>query len=200
MADDESDLKYVLLGTQSVGKTCLGVRFVQGTYSDQVTTIGASYMTKRLFIEGTKLKLAIWDTAGQERYRSMAPMYYRGAQAAIVVYEVITNESFERMKEWIEELRQKTTGDIVIGIAGNKKDLTERRVVPTSVGAEYAKSIGAVFSETSALNNEGIDELFEEVTKRVLVNLKNPSRGTDEKPSTVKITQDNPKKKDGGCC
>ena len=37
------------------------------------------------------MKFEIWDTAGQERYHSLAPMYYRGAQAAIVVYD-ITNQ------------------------------------------------------------------------------------------------------------
>ena len=42
-------------------------------------------------LDDTTVKFEIWDTAGQERYHSLAPMYYRGAQAAIVVYD-ITNE------------------------------------------------------------------------------------------------------------
>ena len=48
----------------------------------------------------------IWDTAGQERYHSLAPMYYRGAQAAIVVYDITNADTFERAKSWVKELQR----------------------------------------------------------------------------------------------
>lgn len=51
----------------------------------------AAFLTQTVCLDDTTVKFEIWDTAGQERYHSLAPMYYRGAQAAIVVYD-ITNE------------------------------------------------------------------------------------------------------------
>ena len=51
----------------------------------------AAFLTQTVCLDDTTVKFEIWDTAGQERYHSLAPMYYRGAQAAIVVYD-ITNQ------------------------------------------------------------------------------------------------------------
>lgn len=70
----------------------------------------------------------IWDTAGQEKYHSLAPMYYRGAGAAIVVYDITKMDSFRTLKEWINELQAQGPQDIAIAIAGNKRDLESERV------------------------------------------------------------------------
>lgn len=74
----------------------------------------------------------IWDTAGQEKYHSLAPMYYRGAGAAIVVYDITKMHSFRTLKEWINELRAQGPQDIAIAIAGNKRDLEADRVSQNS--------------------------------------------------------------------
>lgn len=74
------------------------------------------------------LSVKIWDTAGQEKYHSLAPMYYRGAGAAIVVYDITKMHSFRTLKEWINELRAQGPQDIAIAIAGNKRDLEAYRV------------------------------------------------------------------------
>ena len=50
--------------------------------------------------------MQLWDTAGQERFRSMAPMYYRGAASAIVCFDITNEDSFSKMKDWVEELKQ----------------------------------------------------------------------------------------------
>ncbi|XP_062840651.1 ras-related protein Rab-5A isoform X2 [Anolis carolinensis] len=84
--------KLVLLGESAVGKSSLVLRFVKGQFHEfQESTIGAAFLTQTVCLDDTTVKFEIWDTAGQERYHSLAPMYYRGAQAAIVVYD-ITNE------------------------------------------------------------------------------------------------------------
>lgn len=70
----------------------------------------------------------IWDTAGQEKYHSLAPMYYRGAGAAIVVYDITKMHSFRTLKEWVNELQAQGPQDIAIAIAGNKRDLESERV------------------------------------------------------------------------
>ncbi|CAE8607299.1 unnamed protein product, partial [Polarella glacialis] len=79
--------KLVLLGDASVGKSCLVVRFAKGEFFEyQEPTIGAAFMTQTVSLSTEVVKFEIWDTAGQERYKSLAPMYYRGAAAAVVVY------------------------------------------------------------------------------------------------------------------
>ena len=76
------------------------------------------------------LDFSVRDTAGQERYRSLAPIYYRAAAAALVVYDITDYNTFTGAKNWIDELHRQGSPDIVIGIAGNKSDLasTARRV------------------------------------------------------------------------
>ena len=76
---------------------------------------------------GTMIKYEIWDTAGQERYHSLAPMYYRGAQAAVIVYDITNANSFEKAKQWIQELKRQGNPDIVIALVGNKLDLQEEK-------------------------------------------------------------------------
>lgn len=121
----QMDAKVVILGAQGVGKTSLVHRYTSGqfTASSVPSTIGASFLTKKLVIDDVKCRLQIWDTAGQERFRSMAPMYYRGSHAAIIVYDVTCYESFADVQTWIEELRRNMGGDLVIHIVGSKADL-----------------------------------------------------------------------------
>jgi small GTP-binding protein len=87
-----SIIQLVLLGESAVGKSSLVLRFVKGQFHEyQESTIGAAFLTQTICLDDATVKFEIWDTAGQERYHSLAPMYYRGAQAAIVVYD-ITNQ------------------------------------------------------------------------------------------------------------
>ncbi|RUS29142.1 ras family-domain-containing protein [Jimgerdemannia flammicorona] len=98
------EAKVVILGSQGVGKTSLVVRYIEKTFSPNCTaTIGASFMAKKLSVDNCKVRLQIWDTAGQERFRSMAPMYYRGAHAAILVYDITQEQSFLDMNSWVED-------------------------------------------------------------------------------------------------
>ncbi|PWN33367.1 uncharacterized protein FA14DRAFT_109115, partial [Meira miltonrushii] len=123
--------KVVILGAQGVGKTSLVHRYTSGQFSASAvpSTIGASFLTKKLIVDGIKVRLQLWDTAGQERFRSMAPMYYRGANAAVIVYDITNPHSFEDVKTWIDELRQNVHSDLVIHIVGSKADLSYARQV-----------------------------------------------------------------------
>jgi len=125
-------------------------------------------MTKRIFVDDWKVKFQIWDTAGQERFRSMTPMYYRAASAAILVYDITSQDSFEAVKEWVQELKTNVEDDIVISIAGHKVDLEHARQVNRLQAAEFASKIGAVLYETSALSNNGIEELFDHMARNLI--------------------------------
>ena len=165
--------KVVLLGEQNVGKTCIVLRYVEGTYSgkDVTSTIGAFFLSKKLTVNKKNVKLQIWDTAGQERFRAMAPMYYRGAHAAILVFDVTDMKSFATMKGWVSELIENlspTDGGICLSIACNKIDEKRNRQVPQKMIADFAKSVGALLFETSAKTGQGIDKLFKETTEAMI--------------------------------
>lgn len=116
-------------------------RFVTNNFKPySESTIGASFMAKMMIIDNTPIKYQIWDTAGQEKYHSLAPMYYRGAAAAIVVYDITRATSFATLKTWVRELKQLGPEDIVIAIAGNKSDLAPQREVraPPRACARFA--------------------------------------------------------------
>mmetsp|Transcript_8869 Transcript_8869/g.24076 ORF Transcript_8869/g.24076 Transcript_8869/m.24076 type:complete len:207 (-) Transcript_8869:1742-2362(-) len=163
------EAKIVVLGSAGVGKTCLVVRYVEGKFSNNIAnTIGAAFLIKKLTVDGQKMVLQIWDTAGQERFRSMAPMYYRNAIGSILVYDVTSMESFERVKDWVSELQENADEDIVIVIAANKVDLEEKRVVRNEVAKEFAESVGAALIETSALSDIGVGELFTSLGKSLV--------------------------------
>eukprot|EP01103_Thecamoeba_quadrilineata_P017088 TRINITY_DN5927_c0_g1_i1.p1 TRINITY_DN5927_c0_g1~~TRINITY_DN5927_c0_g1_i1.p1 ORF type:complete len:136 (-),score=12.40 TRINITY_DN5927_c0_g1_i1:24-431(-) len=94
--------KIVVLGDMGVGKTTLVNQYVNGTMSSKYTpTIGASFLTKRIVIDEVRMKLQIWDTAGQERFRTLAPMYYRGASAALLVYDITEYNTFVKIQDWV---------------------------------------------------------------------------------------------------
>ncbi|KAF8591555.1 ras-domain-containing protein [Ramaria rubella] len=127
------DCKVVLMGNTGigVGKTSLLQRYTRNTF-DPVTTLsttGALFVTKKVYVDGLKVRLQLWDTAGQERFRSMAPMYYRGAHAALLLYDITNSSTFEDVKGWLEELKKNATNDLIIYIVGSKADLIHYRQV-----------------------------------------------------------------------
>ncbi|XP_070386495.1 ras-related protein Rab-22A-like isoform X7 [Dermacentor albipictus] len=120
-----------------VGKSSILQRFVYNTFNSSAeSTIGASFMMKNLVLHDRTFKFNIWDTAGQERYRALAPMYYRGAGAAVIVYDITSMESFNAVQSWVRELQLHGDPNIALGIAGNKCDLEDHREV--SLGYFYS--------------------------------------------------------------
>uniref|UniRef100_A0A8C3C2B1 VAMP associated protein B and C n=1 Tax=Cairina moschata TaxID=8855 RepID=A0A8C3C2B1_CAIMO len=170
------ELKVCLLGDTGVGKSSIVWRFVEDSFDPNINpTIGASFMTKTVQYQNELHKFLIWDTAGQERFRALAPMYYRGSAAAIIVYDITKEETFSTLKNWVKELRQHGPPNIVVAIAGNKCDLNDVREVMEKDAKDYADSIHAIFVETSAKNAININELFIEIspfTDVVTTNLK----------------------------
>ncbi|SBS81643.1 ras-related protein Rab-5C, putative (RAB5c) [Plasmodium malariae] len=180
--------KLVLLGDTSVGKSCIVVRFAKNEfYEYQESTIGAAFMTQLIDIGECTIKFEIWDTAGQERYRSLAPMYYRGASAAVIVYDITNKKSFEGAKGWIHELKSVHSNDIIIALAGNKNDLESNRVVDREVkkkeayihlAESFANSNNILFIETSAKTGNNVNELFLRIAKKLPLHKKEQDKFT----------------------
>ncbi|TDH11371.1 hypothetical protein EPR50_G00060180 [Perca flavescens] len=160
--------KLVLLGESAVGKSSLVLRFVKGQFHEfQESTIGAAFLTQTVCLDDTTVKFEIWDTAGQERYHSLAPMYYRGAQAAIVVYDITNEESFVRAKNWVKELQRQASPNIVIALAGNKADLANKRALDFQDAQSYADDNSLLFMETSAKTSMNVNEIFMAIAKKL---------------------------------
>ncbi|EED43454.1 hypothetical protein EBI_21682, partial [Enterocytozoon bieneusi H348] len=161
---DTYTFKLVILGHYSVGKSSIVLNFIKNEFNpNEESTIGAAFLTKTVFIDGTAVKFEIWDTAGQERYYSLIPMYYRGANAALVVYDITSAESFERAKRWIEDLKTEKPDNFMKVLIGNKVDLSEAAVITEEMGKQYAEQEGLLFYQTSAKTGEGIKDLFLEL-------------------------------------
>ena len=152
----------MLLGEGRVGKTSLLLRYVENTFSEtQTPTVQATYLSKRVALENDgAATLNVWDTAGQERFHALGPIYYRDADAAVLVYDITDSDSFDRVKSWVKELRQIAGSEISLAVCANKSDLERARKVSQSDGETYAKSIGAAFFSTSAKADKGVAQAF----------------------------------------
>ncbi|KAF7310741.1 hypothetical protein HMN09_00617100 [Mycena chlorophos] len=154
-ADKSVQVKLVLLGEAAVGKSSVVLRFVSNEFqANKEPTIGAAFLTQKCRLEDRVLRYEIWDTAGQERFHSLAvrrisifrsaklttlppikPMYYRNAQAAVVVFDVTKASSLEKAKSWVKELQRQANPNIVIALAGNKVDLVQASVSSAGAGS-----------------------------------------------------------------
>ncbi|CAH7682532.1 rab family protein [Phakopsora pachyrhizi] len=161
--------KLVLLGESAVGKSSLVLRFVQDDFQDyRESTIGAAFLTQTVKLnDSTTIKFEIWDTAGQERYKSLAPMYYRNANCAVVVYDITSSASLEKAKNWIRELQRQADAQIVIALAGNKSDLEERRQVSTEEAQKFAEEENLLFFETSAKDATNVTHIFSAIANKL---------------------------------
>jgi len=187
--------KLVLLGDASVGKSCLVVRFAKGEfYEYQEPTIGAAFLTQMVSLGSEVVKFEIWDTAGQERYKSLAPMYYRGAAAAVVVFDITSKDSFDAAKAWVVEL---SNTDTLIALAGNKADLEANRVIDRETARAYAESMNILYMETSAKTGQNVNELFHDIAVRL------PKQSTDEEEKAKGVALGGRSaglSSSGGCC
>jgi len=182
-----SSVKLVLLGEAAVGKSSLVLRFVNNDFQEnKEPTIGAAFLTQKCILPTRTIKFEIWDTAGQERFASLAPMYYRNAQSALVVYDLTKPTSLIKAKHWVAELQRQASPGIVIALVGNKLDLTgeggaaaaateddgeaedgDARKISREEAAAYAEEEGLLFFETSAKSGTNVKEVFTAIANAI---------------------------------
>jgi len=194
------DCKVVMLGKASCGKTSLANRYINGTFTNQVATVGMAFLAKDVDVKGRQFQLGIWDTAGSERFQSITPMYYRGATVALLCYSVEDGDSLDRIDFWYEQL-SKTEPDCSVFVVGTmidkmkdnpgEVDMLRSRVERWAQGKKISSD--HLFM-TSSLTGDGVQELFTSVAEYCAENLgKNPGRNDSDL-----------KKKDGSsggkCC
>ncbi|XP_031568403.1 ras-related protein Rab-24-like [Actinia tenebrosa] len=196
------DAKVVLLGKEYSGKTSLVERYLHHRFNEGVpyqNTIGAAFGANKVIVGNKSITLGIWDTAGSERYEAMSRIYYRGAKAAVVCYELIEKSSFERAKFWVNELKTYEP-NCKIYLCGTKLDLAQQdkklRKVDYHMTTDYAEEIGAVVFETSSKTGHNVEEVFFEIAKDFAKDEEVPNEIDDKDTLQLQETKD----KKVGCC
>jgi len=170
----KADLKVVIVADADVGKTCLLHRYLHGEFYDQTpNTIGAAFFLK----QWGSYNIAIWDTAGEERFSGLSSFYCRGANAAVVCYDIRSRNTFQSIEDRYTALLETAAENCSIVISGTKKDLVSdsNREVTAEIGAAKAKELcerwnsklhesgRCPFFETSSLTGENVKALFEHI-------------------------------------
>lgn len=178
--------RVVTIGETSVGKTSIITQLVKKSFNpNEKSTVGAMFVVYNQKLDTNSLKdelnnnisngdvvveMQIWDTAGQERFRSLGPIYYRGAEAAVVVFDFTSQNSFDRLQSWITAFQDVAGTETIIFIIGNKIDLKEKIQVSTESAQNWANERGFKFFSTSALTGEGVEEVFRQLANDIYVN------------------------------
>lgn len=187
MNSNVTSIKLVLLGEAAVGKSSIVLRFVSNDFAEnKEPTIGAAFLTQRVNMGDHTIKFEIWDTAGQERFASLAPMYYRNAQAALVVYDVTKPQSFIKARHWVKELHEQASKGIIIALVGNKMDLLETdddRKVAREEAEKLAQEENLLFFETSAKTGDNVSEVFLAIGEKIPLKKPESANGEDIRSS-----------------
>jgi Ras-related protein Rab-1A len=205
MAATEYDylFKLLLIGDSGVGKSCLLLRFADHTYTESyISTIGVDFKIRTIDLDGKTIKLQIWDTAGQERFRTITSSYYRGAHGIIIVYDVTDVESFNNVKQWLNEIDRYACEGVSKLLVGNKCDLVNKKQVDYNTAKEFADKLNIPFLETSAKNATNVEKAF--LTMAAEIKNTIASQTTSVKPgskTTIDVKgQDVAKQANTGCC
>ncbi|XP_059741226.1 ras-related protein Rab-17 isoform X4 [Bos taurus] len=152
-------------------KTCLCAAEREqrrGRQGHHAQVCSCAFFTKVVDLGAACLKFEIWDTAGQEKYHSVCRLYFRGANAALLVYDITRKDSFCKAQQWLKDLEEEFhPGEVVVMLVGNKTDLEEEREVTFEEGKEFAESKGLLFMETSAKRNYQVADVFNAVAREL---------------------------------
>jgi Ras-related protein Rab-1A len=149
--------------------------------------------------DGKTIKLQIWDTAGQERFRTITSSYYRGAHGIIIVYDVTDQDSFNNVKQWLNEIDRYASDNVNKLLVGNKSDLTANKVVPTETAKAFADEMGIPFMETSAKNAINVEQAFMAMAASIKDRMASQPAASNARPATVQI-RGQPVNQKTSCC
>mmetsp|Transcript_36905 Transcript_36905/g.41968 ORF Transcript_36905/g.41968 Transcript_36905/m.41968 type:complete len:314 (+) Transcript_36905:199-1140(+) len=177
LENDEYDVAYkvVMAGDAFVGKSYLAMRFSKGTVPDQPSpTVGVEFTSKTVTLDSEKkVKIQLWDTAGMKKFRPIITSHFRRADAALIVYDITNEESFEHVPYWVELMREHAGPTVYIMIVGNKIDCRREGSkafgVSTARGEEMAKKLNVHFGEMTASSPMIITSSFQKLAEELMV-------------------------------
>jgi small GTP-binding protein len=170
--------KVLILGPPAVGKTSLLHRFVEKEFKvDYTATIGATFLIKEIKISEDKsddntAQLSLWDVGGQHNFRDLRTTFYRGANGALIIFDLIREKTFNEIGAWKSEMHETLMKDIPFVLIGNKSDLikTEGRKVKITLAKKFAKENNSHYIETSAKTGLNVEKAFRELTRIIAEN------------------------------
>ncbi|XP_008320909.1 ras-related protein Rab-42b [Cynoglossus semilaevis] len=164
--------RIIMLGDSTVGKSSLLKRYTEDLFPESLSqTLGVDFYVHFLEVEpGVRVKLQFWDTAGQERFRSVTRSYYRNSVGGILVFDMTNRDTFDHVKEWHDEVRQRVQPHTVVFLlVGQKSDREAygERVVSQEEAEKLAKQLGIPYLEASAKTGHNVKTVFELLAQRV---------------------------------
>ena len=203
---DIIEFKIILIGNVSVGKTSIFNKFTTGDFSKiYKSTIAAEFKSKLLKVnKNLWAKLVIWDTCGSENFRAVTRQYYRGADGAIVIFDLTDQSSFNDLKKWIKDIKNYGEKDIQIIIVGNKLDLFNQRKVTQSQANNFCNENKYKYIEASAKDGTNLLKIFEELTFDLTTKHQQKIQDEINKKFQMKnleiMAKEENKNKKKGCC
>ena len=183
--------KLLIIGNSSVGKTSFLFRYSDDSYSSIfVSTVGIDFKVHSVVRNNKRIKLQIWDTAGQERYRTITTAYYRGAMGFILMYDITNEESYKSCVHWAEQVRTYSWDNTKVVLVGNKCDLEDQRVVSYEQGKRLADSLGFIFVEASAKENDNVRNAFDELVDVICERIADSVAEVDDAHAPVNVSND----------
>jgi Ras-related protein Rab-11A len=154
------EYKILVLGEKSTGKSSICTRFVSNEFNLEIkpTTQSECY-TKSIKLLEHNINLYIVDIDEFVMSNDRSNLY-QDVKGALVVYDITKNKSFEKLDNWVLDIRQNTSLNIPLLICGNKCDLNFLRNVDTEEGLEKANSLGCEFMEISCVETNSVKEAF----------------------------------------
>ncbi len=161
--------KLIIIGDQGVGKSCLAIKASRNYFEDFYSpTVGFEFLSFNVKVEDKIVKLQIWDTCGQEVYRSLISSFFRSASLAIIVYSIDSEESFNNIEKWLNDIKTQSNPDIKIFLVGNKADLEDKRKISHEEGEKLSNDHKfSYFMETSAKTGFNVQNVFIEAAKKL---------------------------------
>ena len=174
------DFTIVVLGKGTVGKTSLIFQYIKKSCpTDHDPTVEDSYTTQIRTYTGEERQFKILDTAGEDDYQTMIDEWIKAANGFLLLFAINDKESFEALKAKVVRIKKNNKGDLPIILVGNKCDLESSREVEKQSAMDYAKTIGAKYYETSALNdrNGNVKIVFQQCAHLIVSKFNSESKG-----------------------
>ncbi len=161
-------LKIVTVGSASVGKTSLIIRYSTGTFREHYSpTLGVGFAYKKMDVDEDSVNLQIWDLGSQDFLERTRANYYLGGQGVVFMYDVTSWESLNEVIEWKNEV-DRNLEDYKAILVGNKTDLAMERVISTEEGQKIAAQLGIEHIEVSVRLDMNVNTAFEMLARSII--------------------------------
>ncbi|OHT01675.1 Ras-related protein RABA4b [Tritrichomonas foetus] len=196
----EQKLKVVIAGDCAVGKTCLIERMLRDNFDeDTQSSISIAMNPVTTTVEGQSFTYSLWDTAGQEKYKTLAPIYFRDAFIGILVYDITSKATFEKVTEWYQQMNAHMNQGFSLILVGNKSDLDEQREITIKMGSDLSEKLHTKnFLEVSAKTGQNVASLKLLIDK-VVYNTINHKNSPQSQTTNVDLTKKG-EKSHSSCC